>query len=482
MTVGRNDPCPCGSGKKYKKCCLSLDQQAGAAGSQAGEVREVAGRASEWQADIVALPATIEGDAASRLAVLLVVANGYVIHSDALNRPSPEAEAMAELLAPAIRAAGARLGHLPERVIVRDEEIAAALSGLLTAGTEAASPGRAHPPKVVADPLPELDEAAYALAEDSTGRPGRYLVSCPDTWAGWDLPAETAVRLFRLAAAFYRAEPWTTMTNLDALEAVTPSAQTWTVGVLGNGGREFGIALYADAGDLWSMAGGGAVHPALWEPQGRVVSVNFDAGGDIPKAMRREVARAGWEVASPKAYPRIFAINTPAGGVRRRDVEDLAALLAAVPRFVAAHAAEVERGAPVDGWRDGETGVVLSYFSSPDNPESGDVWPEIGELAPGGAEGPGAEPAAAIGGWEEAAQEPVKFREREIVVVDRFAAHLAEREGLAASTVQKHAGNAATFVDYLADMGVPVKAVHEYDLRVFLFDWYPRKGGTATRG
>lgn len=27
MTVGRNDPCPCGSGKKYKKCCL--EKQAG---------------------------------------------------------------------------------------------------------------------------------------------------------------------------------------------------------------------------------------------------------------------------------------------------------------------------------------------------------------------------------------------------------------------------------------------------------------------
>ena len=27
--VGRNDPCPCGSGKKYKKCCGSA---AGAAG------------------------------------------------------------------------------------------------------------------------------------------------------------------------------------------------------------------------------------------------------------------------------------------------------------------------------------------------------------------------------------------------------------------------------------------------------------------
>jgi uncharacterized protein YecA (UPF0149 family) len=23
--IGRNDPCPCGSGKKYKKCCLNKD-------------------------------------------------------------------------------------------------------------------------------------------------------------------------------------------------------------------------------------------------------------------------------------------------------------------------------------------------------------------------------------------------------------------------------------------------------------------------
>ena len=27
-TVGRNDPCPCGSGKKYKKCCMLKDQAA----------------------------------------------------------------------------------------------------------------------------------------------------------------------------------------------------------------------------------------------------------------------------------------------------------------------------------------------------------------------------------------------------------------------------------------------------------------------
>ena len=24
--IGRNDPCLCGSGKKYKKCCLALEE------------------------------------------------------------------------------------------------------------------------------------------------------------------------------------------------------------------------------------------------------------------------------------------------------------------------------------------------------------------------------------------------------------------------------------------------------------------------
>jgi hypothetical protein len=26
--VGRNEPCPCGSGKKYKQCCLEKDEAA----------------------------------------------------------------------------------------------------------------------------------------------------------------------------------------------------------------------------------------------------------------------------------------------------------------------------------------------------------------------------------------------------------------------------------------------------------------------
>ena len=28
LKLGRNDPCPCGSGRKYKKCCLSAHEKA----------------------------------------------------------------------------------------------------------------------------------------------------------------------------------------------------------------------------------------------------------------------------------------------------------------------------------------------------------------------------------------------------------------------------------------------------------------------
>jgi hypothetical protein len=36
MNVGRNDPCPCGSGKKYKKCCGAVISIAPAAQRQCG--------------------------------------------------------------------------------------------------------------------------------------------------------------------------------------------------------------------------------------------------------------------------------------------------------------------------------------------------------------------------------------------------------------------------------------------------------------
>src|SRR5437868_15478192 len=52
MTTGRNDPCPCGSGKKFKKCCLGKNRAAsvlppaadlGSAPTPSGRSSELAG-------------------------------------------------------------------------------------------------------------------------------------------------------------------------------------------------------------------------------------------------------------------------------------------------------------------------------------------------------------------------------------------------------------------------------------------------------
>ena len=45
MKVGRNDPCPCGSGKKYKKCCLFKEQ---VAGTHAKSPHDYVERAMNW--------------------------------------------------------------------------------------------------------------------------------------------------------------------------------------------------------------------------------------------------------------------------------------------------------------------------------------------------------------------------------------------------------------------------------------------------
>lgn len=50
--IGRNDPCPCGSGHKYKRCCLPRDEAAAAAARAAAPAlaRETAAPV-EWVSD-----------------------------------------------------------------------------------------------------------------------------------------------------------------------------------------------------------------------------------------------------------------------------------------------------------------------------------------------------------------------------------------------------------------------------------------------
>jgi Tfp pilus assembly protein PilF len=51
--IGRNDPCPCGSGKKYKRCCLSKHEAAAAerAAAAAQAAARLAPPAFAWDDD-----------------------------------------------------------------------------------------------------------------------------------------------------------------------------------------------------------------------------------------------------------------------------------------------------------------------------------------------------------------------------------------------------------------------------------------------
>ena len=83
---GRNDPCPCGSGKKYKHCCLDKDRaaelasavaqrvalQAQQATQKANQVALQKGYQEEWQESLVALQEARALDAASNAVVDLV--------------------------------------------------------------------------------------------------------------------------------------------------------------------------------------------------------------------------------------------------------------------------------------------------------------------------------------------------------------------------------------------------------------------------
>ena len=55
MKIGRNDPCPCGSGQKYKKCCSAKDE--------AAHAEVVAAEAAERAARAASAPASEEVEA-----------------------------------------------------------------------------------------------------------------------------------------------------------------------------------------------------------------------------------------------------------------------------------------------------------------------------------------------------------------------------------------------------------------------------------
>lgn len=170
---GRNDPCPCGSGKKYKTCCWRKDQEAR---SERMDRRMPALEPSElWSIDLLPLPIYLGDAPDAHPATLLVVSGTTLIYSDLVTNVPGEVEAQARLLEDGLRKAMERTGRAPEALDLLYPELVAVLEPKLRA--EGIEVERAY------DML-ELDAAGMAMHRELGESRLPYRTASPQTWAG----------------------------------------------------------------------------------------------------------------------------------------------------------------------------------------------------------------------------------------------------------------------------------------------------------
>jgi len=472
----RNDPCPCGSGRKYKRCCMPPNE-----GTRSGELflRLEGGahsrrslfdpaRRSElsdvWELDAVPFPSRFMDDPAARPVAIVVGSGPFVVHARLLNRAPAEPDDLARVLAAEIAVAIDVAGQLPVRIDVRHASMAAALRPLLLPrGINV----RAVPT------LTTLHEAAQGLVAHLAGGADAPMASLPETWAGWDLPRDSVARLFRAAAAYYRARPWQLVADDRPIVASLAHGDVWYAVILGNAGQEFGVALYHDPEDVASVYYERDLRRAINALRGSMLSITFAAKDDLPPRVRREVRDAGWEIAGPAAYPLLMVLGTPGGGVRQSQIEQLIALLDCVPRFVIAVHADEARAEWLEPWTDEASGAALSFAGVDASPAT-TLWDVPDQLTPCGPVGPGARPEASLRTASDEEREELVRR-----TLDRFTQHCQTDRSFAAvsqKAAQKHAGVARLFLHFITGcQEIPPSAVTEFDLREFLYNWYPRK-------
>lgn len=420
------------------------------------------GEQAVWQADVVALPRSATPDAAS---MLIVTAGELIVHGEPVPYHPGTAEERATVLAQGVSAAARAAGRLPERLEVRDAEAAALL----------APRPQLRGVQVSAAPLPQLDEAMKTLVGQMEGASLAARIVSPDTWRETGASAGELADFHRAATELYRLAPWKDPAmHVPLLLHLPGEERAWGASVMGDAGMAFGLALYSDPLDLLALMVGPELGTAMPRMLGYGLTVDFDRRDALTAVMQREITAAGWPVAGPRAYPRLFALNTEEGRVTADHVRKATLAVRGLTVFAS------------DGDPEEEVGVQVLLFPFPgedmdedfaddeDDDEDG-VWLEFGlprAASPILPEGPGADPAAALRGRDD--HEALKAAEEARHA--RFEAWLPT----AIQTVREvDRQNARHWTDHLVGMAIPAGAFTEYDLRLFLYDLYVRTSGAT---
>jgi hypothetical protein len=474
MKTSRNDPCPCGSGKKYKACCMGRDQARGHARSIIGE--EAFGHAeaewlalareqAEWAVEIAPAPGGVREDPNAGLSLVMVTAGEWVAHAEVLaRRPAGPSERARDMVA-AVEAAGRALGRFPERLNVPDNELVEPMASALAGRGITVSSGDSE----------DLWEAMNAALAHMDPSPVRGRVTVALTWRETEATAEELRDFHQAAADFFTAAPWALegteglfLLDLprDPEEKPIPEfgmleRRQWAASVMGSMGQSFGLVLHSQRSDLVEIFRGDDPAAAFTEPMGFAITVDFDRKAELTRTMQREIAAARWPIAAPHAYPRLFGMHLPGRRVVARDVRLAAQALRAIAVFA-------RGGDPL-----AETGVGVTPFDPDAEDESRLDWFHVpDEAAPVGAEGPGVETPPRFHVWD-AAEQRERAAAAEQERIGRFSAWLGE-QGVPEEEMEADLENADSWRWFVAGVG-SAGAVTEFDLRLFVFDVYVRK-------
>jgi hypothetical protein len=256
---------------------------------------------TEWVGGRLTAPMYVTEGEPFRPDIILWLENGTdLIVGSTVVHPSEPASAVADCLTQALEKPLTGPRRRPNRIRVADPALVEGLREVV--GTDV---------RIDTAPTPELDAVVRLMAEtlpQGGGEAASY-------FEGGRVFPDTVAAFFQSAARLYRAAPWEVLWDSQLLSVDVPELATEgaCVSVIGALGESFGVLIYDSVESHRAMETMAAVLEETGELPDDLgtglLSLNFDRRNDIPKAMRREIARHGWEVAGPNAYPRVMLID-----------------------------------------------------------------------------------------------------------------------------------------------------------------------------